>query len=446
MPSVPGGTRRSPFNSDFNPSPAAPRMRPMRTRHRPALIALLSVLATQAAHGESQTADRPAPVASDRASARWITLGTAFPWSGTWGPIVGIDVGADGRVWVVGNCRQGGCLAGADDPVLELDPASGDVIASFGAGILNHPQAVAVDQSGNIWVADAGRERGASARVIGFTSQGRGLMTLDHGVKKGGGQWRLREPCDIAASTNGDIFVLDGACGRSAPSQSRAEPRVLRFDGSGQFLTEWAASGPGPRRSAKLAAISVDATNRVYVSDVGNRLLLVFTAEGRLLNALSRGPSSRDVVADHARRLFELGPRGTLQASGGPIGIRVGPATDDEASDFIPLCGTGVISRLSIPGRFGYIVDPQGFEHRFTRRSLDIGIFELLREGQAMAFTVVDSGETSDAMNVQLIEGHEPAHCAPEALAIGPEGNAYAVTGAGWGATGNGTVMKYGPR
>ncbi|HJO39485.1 MAG: cold shock domain-containing protein [Vicinamibacterales bacterium] len=66
---------------------------------------------------------------------------------------------------------------------------------------------------------------------------------------------------------------------------------------------------------------------------------------------------------------------------------------------------SGTIARLLIDKGFGFIRDEGGIEHFFHRSSVRGGVvFELLREGQHVEFTVEESAKGPRAGEVQLIE------------------------------------------
>src|SRR5207249_11503116 len=103
----------------------------------------------------------------------------------------------------------------------------------------------------------------------------------------------------------------------------------------------------------------------------------------------SAGPASRrsSVLADARNRLSP--------PSGYP------PGFETEASGM----PTGTIARLLIDKGFGFIRDEGGIEHFFHRSAVRGAVFELLREGQRVEFTVEDSAKGPRAGDVRLIEG-----------------------------------------
>ena len=63
----------------------------------------------------------------------------------------------------------------------------------------------------------------------------------------------------------------------------------------------------------------------------------------------------------------------------------------------------GTIARLLIDKGFGFIRDDNGVEHFFHRSSVRGEIFELLREGQRVAFEPEDTGKGPRAGTVRVL-------------------------------------------
>jgi DNA-binding beta-propeller fold protein YncE len=83
----------------------------------------------------------------------------------------------------------------------------------------------------------------------------------------------LNEPNDIGFAPNGDVFVVQG--------HGRGEPRVLRFDKAGKFVTSWGGLGTGPGQFDIAHSVVVDAKSLVYVADRQNRRVQIFVASGK---------------------------------------------------------------------------------------------------------------------------------------------------------------------
>ncbi len=65
---------------------------------------------------------------------------------------------------------------------------------------------------------------------------------------------------------------------------------------------------------------------------------------------------------------------------------------------------TGTIVRLLTDKGFGFISDEAGVEHFFHQSGVQVGVFESLREGQRVEFTVEESTKGPRAGDVRVIE------------------------------------------
>ena len=71
-----------------------------------------------------------------------------------WGSTSAVYPGSNGTIWVGERCGQNSCVGSGDDPILQFD-RDGNLINSFGAGLINWPHGIHVDSDNNIWVTDA---------------------------------------------------------------------------------------------------------------------------------------------------------------------------------------------------------------------------------------------------------------------------------------------------
>ena len=125
-----------------------------RVRSVPTAAALLLMVAP--AVGEAQN---HAPNPYDEIDG-WAKM----PAGRQWGATSAVHPAADGRhIWVAERCEANSCVGRDDlDPVLLFDP-DGNLVRSFGAGLLVWPHGIEVDADGNVWVTDARGEGGRQA-------------------------------------------------------------------------------------------------------------------------------------------------------------------------------------------------------------------------------------------------------------------------------------------
>ncbi|HIE94426.1 MAG TPA: hypothetical protein EYQ83_16780, partial [Acidobacteria bacterium] len=143
----------------------------------------------------------------------WATL----PGGRQWGSTGGVDMDRDGsHVWVVERCGANSCAGRDLDPVLRFDPA-GQLVSSFGAGLMIQPHGLHIDHDGYVWITDAQGPDGQDPRrdgkghvVMKFSPEGELLMTLGTPGVGAAGTDTLDQPCDVVVATDGTIYVADG--------------------------------------------------------------------------------------------------------------------------------------------------------------------------------------------------------------------------------------------
>ena len=185
----------------------------------------------------------------------------------------GLAVDASGNVYVTDNNNQ---------RVRRIDPTG--IISTFaGTGRsgfsgdggpavqaqLNYPAGLAVDASGNLYVADRRNQRVRRIDAAGVITTFAG--TGEEGFSGDGGpaaQARLDRPAAVAVDASGNVYVADAG-----------NRRVRRIDAAG-VITTFAGTGErgfsgdgGPAAQAQLSlpqGVAADASGNVYVADPGN--------------------------------------------------------------------------------------------------------------------------------------------------------------------------------
>ena len=129
------------------------------------------------------------------------------------GSTVGMALDPDGRsVWMFDRCGQSDCVGSDLDPILKFD-ASGNLVRSFGAGMIVSPHGINIDVDGNVWVTDYQgpdgidpRRDGKGHQVFKFSPNGQLLMTLGKAGVAGNGPDEFNQPSDVVVAPNGDIL------------------------------------------------------------------------------------------------------------------------------------------------------------------------------------------------------------------------------------------------
>jgi DNA-binding beta-propeller fold protein YncE len=123
------------------------------------------------------------------------------------------------------------------------------------------PGGVAVDGSGNVYVADTNNNR-----VKKYAANGSPLAEWG-GFGSGDGQFNA--PGGVAVDSSGNVFVAD-----------TGNHRIQKLDSAGSYVTKWGTSGTADGEFASPAAIAVDSSGNVYVADTGNNRIQKFDGSG----------------------------------------------------------------------------------------------------------------------------------------------------------------------
>ncbi|HTI67934.1 MAG TPA: peptidyl-alpha-hydroxyglycine alpha-amidating lyase family protein [Caulobacteraceae bacterium] len=205
------------------------------------------------------------------------------------GEVAGVAVNRLGHIFVFQRGHTVGPAYGAAAAqLLEFGP-DGRFVREIGKNLYawSFAHNVRVDPQGNVWAADKG-----SDQVVKFTPQGRVAMVFGRKPEASDeGAHPLEHPSpplppvdgyfrqvtDMAWDSKGNTYISDGYI----------NSRVAKVDKDGRWLKSWGSPGAGPGQFQTLHSIQVDAQDRVYVADRGNRRIQVFDTEGALLKIIT---------------------------------------------------------------------------------------------------------------------------------------------------------------
>jgi sugar lactone lactonase YvrE len=306
-----------------------------------------SLLAVSALGAQSApTNDRPNPYATVEGWAK-------LPDGRAWGSTSAVDVDKDGKsIWVAERCGTNSCLGSTLPSILKFDE-NGTLVASFGAGMLVFPHGIHVDKDGNVWVTDGqdnrprrGRGQGADTplpaapekiighQVLKFSPKGELLMTLGAPGGAQGDRNFFWQPNDVLVAPNGDIFVAEGHA-----STDSANARVLKFDKTGKYLTQFGKKGTGPGEFDQPHALAMDSKGRLFVGDRGNNRIQIYDQQGKLLDSWLQFSRPSGIWIDKNDVLYVADSEsGSVNPAHGAWkrGIRIGSAKDGSVTAFIP--------------------------------------------------------------------------------------------------------------
>ncbi len=268
-----------------------------------------------------------------------------MPAGRSWGSTSAVDVDPDGvSIWVAERCggNNGACLQNPDlDPVMKFD-ANGNMVTSFGKGMIMWPHGIHIDFQGNVWIADGqdNRPRNGDApavlkghQVFKFSPSGELLMTIGQpgGARAPGYLW---QPNDVFVAPDGSIFIGEGHSNAAGSTG-----RVLKFNSNGEFLMEFGELGTGPGQFQQPHSLAMDSKGRLFIADRGNNRIQIYDQNGTLLDSWLQFSRNSGIYIDKNDVLYAADSEsGSVNPDHGNWlrGIRVGSAVTGEVNYFIP--------------------------------------------------------------------------------------------------------------
>jgi HYR domain/NHL repeat len=159
------------------------------------------------------------------------------------------------------------------------------------------PAGVAVNSSGNIYVADPGNNR-----VQKFSSTGTFVAVIG---SSGSGDGQFSNPVGIAIDSADNLYVADSG-----------NNRIQKFNSAGTFVTKWGTSGAGNGEFSGPNGVGVDNAGTVYVADTGNNRVQLFSSSGTFIEVCGSAGSGdgqftgpEDVAPNTAGTFFYVADR-----------------------------------------------------------------------------------------------------------------------------------------
>jgi tripartite motif-containing protein 71 len=172
----------------------------------------------------------------------------------------GMAVDASGNVYVADTFNY-------DGPIQKFD-SNGTLLAQWGTigfggaeGEFGYPRGITVDATGNIYVADTDNHR-----IQKFDNAGNFLSQWG---TEGSGNGQFNSPMGIATDTDGNVYVTD-----------YYGNRIQKFTPDGDFLAQWGNAGSGEGAFDSPEGIAVDAAGKIYVADSYNNRIQKFDSNG----------------------------------------------------------------------------------------------------------------------------------------------------------------------
>jgi DNA-binding beta-propeller fold protein YncE len=286
-----------------------------------------------------------------------------MPEGRVWGSTSAVAIDRDGQsIWVAERCGANSCIGSPLDPVLKFD-SNGNLVAHFGAGMIQSPHGIFIDHDKNVWVVDCsctggggGRGGGAAAappaspppaaapaghQIFKFSPDGKLLMTLG---KAGGARDPdyFTQPNAVLVAPNGDIFVVEGHGSRATGTPPVPPPASLyKFSKDGKLIKRWGTwgKGDGPYEFDQPHTLAMDSKGRLFVGDRGNNRIKIFDQNGTLLDTWYQFSRPSGVFIDAQDNIYVADSESgsvNRERTDWKRGMRIGSAKDGSVKYFIP--------------------------------------------------------------------------------------------------------------
>lgn len=185
---------------------------------------------------------------------------------------------------------------------------------------LREPYGLAVDRTGNLYIADRGNHniRKVAANGVITTVAGNGAS----GYSGDGGpatNAQLSQPLDLAVDTAGIIFIADS--GNNCIRRIAADGEITTVIGTG---TKGYSGDDGPAASAELSqpyGIAVNTAGDLFVADTSNHRIRRVTGNGIITTIAGSGTSRYSGDGDQARNAQLSQPQGVVVDNAGTLYI-----------------------------------------------------------------------------------------------------------------------------
>jgi sugar lactone lactonase YvrE len=157
--------------------------------------------------------------------------------------------------------------------------AIGSADGQGAAARFNHPQGIALDPDGNLYVADTGNDTIRCITTNGMVSTLAGMAGVVGAVDGTGSGARFNYPCDLTVDASGMIYVADFY----NYLIRKVTPGGLVTTFAGQAGESAVVDGRGKRAQFEApASIAVDASGNVFVADMPQNCIRKITPTGEV--------------------------------------------------------------------------------------------------------------------------------------------------------------------
>jgi sugar lactone lactonase YvrE len=338
----------------------------------------------------------------------------------------GVAVDAGGNIYVADT---------SNDSIRKITPAglvgtfagspgnSGKADGVGSAALFNSPNGVAVDENGNVYVADTGNNTIRRITPAGVVSTLAGIAGSTGSADGYGSVAMFNQPRGVAIDKSGNVYVADS----SNSTIRKITPAGVVSTLAGSPGTSGSADGIGSAANFSYPhGVAVDASGDVYVADTNNRAVRKVTPSGVVSTLAGDGTQGiygatgvavdaigNVYVADSSTSaIWKITPDGVASIIGGAIDNR-GNAD-----------GTGSAAQFNLPS--GVAVDASGnvYVADTTNNEIRLGVLQFTGTPPAITSAVAATAGVDVPFSYQIMAENGPtsydATGLPDGLTINP--------------------------
>jgi DNA-binding beta-propeller fold protein YncE len=230
-----------------------------------------------------------------------------------WGQVSGVSAIDPDRVFAVhwGDMNDQGELREPRSNAIAVANRNGEITEVWTQwdSILNWPHQVYVDPydpAMPVWVVERGGG-GPHMQVLKFSNDGKELLlrigytpipeSLEEARSRTPGPYEYGQPAVLAFFPNGDFLLGDGYW----------NCRVVRYNGQGEYLSEFGTCGDGPGEFDTVHGLAIDRDHRIYVVDRSNDRIQVFEEDGTFVAEWPDIASPTGIWVDESNSVWVIG-------------------------------------------------------------------------------------------------------------------------------------------